>query len=400
MLYTDDEDKIFEYKHCLMFNGINVAFSEPDALSRCILVELLQIDEEKRKTEKEILEIFNGIRPYILGYIFDILAKAMTIKNKIKINRLPRMADSAVWGEAISISMGYKNGEFIRAYYNNIGFQNIEVVDSNPLAYAIKKFVENRKAIVKSDDLNITVPFYEGSPTTLLAELNQIAQDEQINTNQKDWPKDMRWLIRRIKTVQTSLQKSLGIRIEIDRDGKKNNSIVKIVQYDSNNSGKQMMTPEVKLLSPVFDKLTPGSCDFTPDKFTNPCTDSINFGDTGVTGDKNIPIVSRDKACNSDEEETMSNEKSVLIPFSNSDGLFRNCQNEQIPSNMDDSQQKNTNVDESYECYYCDTFPSNLSSDKVAYEKHITQIHPGALAYPSIADLNKNNIPPKGKKWE
>ena len=40
VLYTVDEDKIFEYKHCLMFNGINVAFSEPDVIDRSILMEL------------------------------------------------------------------------------------------------------------------------------------------------------------------------------------------------------------------------------------------------------------------------------------------------------------------------------------------------------------------------
>ncbi|HEY6536190.1 MAG TPA: hypothetical protein VIY08_10430 [Candidatus Nitrosocosmicus sp.] len=138
MLYTNDEDKIFEYKHCLNFNGINVAFSEPDVLDRSIIIELEEIDDENRRTEEKILNDFNALRPKLLGFIFDTLAKAITIKPSINIKKLPRMADFAIWGEAISRSLGYKENEFLEAYYNNIGFQNNEVIESNPLAFAIK----------------------------------------------------------------------------------------------------------------------------------------------------------------------------------------------------------------------------------------------------------------------
>ena len=133
-----------------MFNGINVAFSEPDVIDRSILIELPAIKEEDRRTENEILEEFYRLRPKILKQIFDILAKAITMKNDIKIKRKPRMADFAIWGEAISQAMGHKENEFLDAYYNNIRLQNAEVIDSNPVAFAIKKFVEN--VISANDD--------------------------------------------------------------------------------------------------------------------------------------------------------------------------------------------------------------------------------------------------------
>jgi len=34
------------------------------------------------------------------------------------------------------------------------------------------------------------------------------------------------------------------------------------------------------------------------------------------------------------------------------------------------------------------------------YETHVILSHDGKLAYPSIADLNKNNLKPQGKQWE
>ena len=80
MLYTNDEDKIFEYKHCLIFNGINIVFSEPDVIDRSIIIELEEIEDENRKTEKEILKEFDALRPKLLTFIFDILSKAIIIK--------------------------------------------------------------------------------------------------------------------------------------------------------------------------------------------------------------------------------------------------------------------------------------------------------------------------------
>ena len=53
------------------------------------------------------------------------------------------MADFAVWGEAIARAIGYKPMEFVNAYYENIGRQNVEAIESNPLAQAIEKFVDS-----------------------------------------------------------------------------------------------------------------------------------------------------------------------------------------------------------------------------------------------------------------
>ncbi len=42
-LYTNDEDIIYNYKRCLMINGINNSLTEPDALDRSILTEFDRI---------------------------------------------------------------------------------------------------------------------------------------------------------------------------------------------------------------------------------------------------------------------------------------------------------------------------------------------------------------------
>jgi len=37
---------------------------------------------------------------------------------------------------------------------------------------------------------------------------------------------------------------------------------------------------------------------------------------------------------------------------------------------------------------------------KIEYEKHVVSNHAGMLAYPSIKDLERYNIKPKGYDWE
>ena len=52
------------------------------------------------------------------------------------------MADFAEWGEAIARALGYKPLEFMDAYFENIGEQNIEIIEANPFADAISKFID------------------------------------------------------------------------------------------------------------------------------------------------------------------------------------------------------------------------------------------------------------------
>ena len=209
-LYTDDDEIVYEYKRCLGFNGINISLSEPDALDRSMMIELDRISKENRKVESDIMAEFMQLRPQLLGLIFDILVKALQIKSTIKLNDLPRMADFALWGEAIAKAMGYKDLEFIQAYYENIGKQNIEAIENHPLGQTVVKFYEEEMQ-AKS------LMSWEGQPAKLLDELELVAQRHKVNTNHKSWPKEVRWLTRRLNQIRSNLLEGLGIEVQIKR---------------------------------------------------------------------------------------------------------------------------------------------------------------------------------------
>ena len=191
-LYTNDEDVIYSYKRCLIINGINNRLTEPDALDRSILTEFERIPDEHRKEESKVEAEFEEMKPKLLGYIFDVLVKSLQIKPAVELRNLPRMADFTVWGESIARSMGYEPMESVNAYYDNIGKQNIEVIEANPLAQAIEKFVDSCTQKKKK-------ACWQSSTSKVLQDLNKVAQRCGIDTSNKLWPKGANSLTKRLR---------------------------------------------------------------------------------------------------------------------------------------------------------------------------------------------------------
>jgi Bifunctional DNA primase/polymerase, N-terminal len=225
-LYSDDEDVIVNYKRCIIINGINNNLTEPDALDRSVLIELERIKSTSRKEQSRVEIEFEELRPKLLGYIFDILVKTLQIKPSLELSHLPRMADFAVWGEAVARAMDYKPMEFLDAYNRNIGKQNIEAIESNQLAQAIVKFVSSWY-----DEEKKTCWI---SPTSkVLENLNKTAQTYNIDTSNKEWPKASNSLTKRLRPLLSNLREGLGIHVVMGRittgsSKNKNTSIIRI----------------------------------------------------------------------------------------------------------------------------------------------------------------------------
>jgi hypothetical protein len=213
-LYSDDEDIVYDYKRCLGFNGINISLTEEDALDRSILIDLVRIPNDKRRLEAEILSKFEELKPGLLGYFFDVLSKSLKLKPEIVLADLPRMADFALWGEAIARAMGYKPLEFIEAYYDNIGKQNVEAIESHPLGQAIAKWVLGWGINAETSQEQT---FWQGSPRELLEILEPIATEQKIDTSHKNWPKAPNVISRRLNSIKSNLLEGLNIKVTIDR---------------------------------------------------------------------------------------------------------------------------------------------------------------------------------------
>jgi hypothetical protein len=221
-LFTDDEDIPYKYKKRMSFSGINIIFKEADALDRSIRFELERLDPKKKMTEEQIENELMQQIPQLLGYILDVLAKALDIKDSIVLEEKPRMVDFAVWGEAIARALGYEPLEFLNAYFENIGKQKIEILENDPFTEAISKFIDYDKQSWISQ-----LPIF-------IQNLKEYANEN--NTDSSGFPKRTQAISNRLRKAKTTLLEGLGIEVIVDRITKgignnkklKNTAIVKI----------------------------------------------------------------------------------------------------------------------------------------------------------------------------
>ena len=227
-LYTDSEDVIYEYKHCLSINGINVALIESDALDRALMIELTEIDDENRRKEEDILAEFERIKPKLLAYIFDILAKTMQIKQRVHLPKLKRMADFTEWGEAISRAMAYDDMSFVNAFHENRSKQNMIAVEESLVGSLLVIFWNDYKKEQNKESQN-EKPKFDGSPAELYSQLVDSAQSNDININNRQFPKTPAALVKKLNIIKPNLKEALNIVVEVKRD-ENNNSVITVYE--------------------------------------------------------------------------------------------------------------------------------------------------------------------------
>lgn len=223
-LHTDADDYIFNFRRCLTINGINNVVDRADLLDRSIMIEVLRVNEDMRRELQEVLDSFEKDRPIILGAIFDVLAKAKEIYPKVKLDKLPRMADFCRWGYAIAEAIEDGNGNlFLDEYKSNRKKQNEEAINADAVAYLIVDLMQDRGR-------------WEDRVSKLLVELKLLAETNGISGNAKVLPQSPSHLTRRLKAAKSNLE-SVGIEFSF-RDCDRG----RIVTLKNNN---------IRILAPV-----------------------------------------------------------------------------------------------------------------------------------------------------
>lgn len=166
-------------------------FTSQDAMTRLATQEFLEVDnsESNYVPESEIEEKFEKIRPKLLGCIFNILSRAIRIRENIRGKySLGRMADVLEWGEAISQTMGYKEGEFLNIFKLLTSIQQKYAAKSDPLIVAyMKLFYEIFEDEIKKFSSERIVGYKVFDYNSLQDKLTRIAEIEGYNHRQKQY---------------------------------------------------------------------------------------------------------------------------------------------------------------------------------------------------------------------
>ena len=210
-LYTDQEEVLFESTRPVLLNGIENVASRPDLADRAILLTLPPIGEARRRPETELWREFEIARPRILGALLDAAVHGLTARDGARFDRLPRMADFALWATACETAL-WPAGTFACAYAANRRTAIESIVEGDPVATCVRALMIDQNT-------------WTGSASDLLRLCAERARIDM--SSGKAWAKNPRALAGRLRRAQTFLR-TLGIEITFFREGRTGTRMIRV----------------------------------------------------------------------------------------------------------------------------------------------------------------------------
>ena len=210
-LYTDQDEVLFDAARPVILNGIEEIVTRPDLADRAVFLTLQPIPEEHRRAEQELWAAFDAARPRILGVLLDAIVVGLERLPKTRLEKLPRMADFALWATACEMAL-WPAGTFWTAYCGNRDEAVEGVIDADPIATAVRAVMATRTV-------------WTGTASDLLGAL--AAEVGERVASSKSWPDGPRALAGRLRRAATFLRK-IGIEIGFGREGRARTRTIKI----------------------------------------------------------------------------------------------------------------------------------------------------------------------------
>src|SRR5262249_10053817 len=139
-LFTDQDEILFAAARPIILNGIEEVITRPDLADRAILLMLAPIAERQRRPETALWQEFELARPRILGALLDAAAHGVRMLSQVRLRRLPRMADFALWATACE-SAFRPAGTFETAFHNNRRDAIENIIDADPVAAHVRELM-------------------------------------------------------------------------------------------------------------------------------------------------------------------------------------------------------------------------------------------------------------------
>jgi len=205
-LYSDDEEKLFCAKRPVIYNGIDKVATRSDLVDRGIDISLPVIPEERRCDESDLWRRFDEIRPGVLGALLDAVSGAIRNRPTVTLERMPRMADFAMWAVAAEPELGFAAGTFMAAYTGNQAEGFTAAIESSVIGLLILEMMEEHGE-------------WQGTAKDLLTLLDCEYTDEATR-RRREWPKAPRKLSCELRRLAPALRK-LGINVDFGRRTKR-----------------------------------------------------------------------------------------------------------------------------------------------------------------------------------
>ncbi len=209
-LFSDDDEIFLDAMRPVILNGITDVVVRGDLIDRCLFIHLPTIPEEKRLTQSEVRARFNAVRPKLLGALFDAVAAGLRVTPRVRPAALPRLADFAIFGEAVSRGLGKEPDLFLAEYNRNRQ-------DANESALADSLVAEAIRELVSGDGP------WSGTASELLATLVS-RRPSNPPSLEKSWPRTPRALSGNVRRLAPQLR-MVGVEVEFGKRGSRRRPI-------------------------------------------------------------------------------------------------------------------------------------------------------------------------------
>jgi hypothetical protein len=210
-LYTDQEEVLFESTRPILLNGIEDVVNRPDLGDRAIFLTLPPIGDAQRRSAAELWRDFEIAQPRILGALLDAAVHGLTAMAGLHYDRLPRMADFALWAAACETAL-WPAGTFASAYSANRRAAIESIMEADPIATCLRSIMADRTT-------------WTGSASDLLRLCAESARESPPGGIA--WAKNPRALAGRLRRAQTFLR-TLGIEITFSREGRMGRRMIRM----------------------------------------------------------------------------------------------------------------------------------------------------------------------------
>lgn len=195
----------------IILDGINDVVTRPDLADRSLFVTCDAITEERRRSEGLLWADFENAHAQIFGLLLDALSHGLRVLPETRLERLPRMADFAIWATACEGAF-WPKGTFSAAYRSNADEAVEKMIGSDLLASAVRQLAAKRKV-------------WTGTASELDSYLRAITGN--VDATPQGWPADPARVATRLRQLAPSLNK-VGIEVTFTKSGHSRTRLITI----------------------------------------------------------------------------------------------------------------------------------------------------------------------------
>lgn len=212
-LYSDSVMHTVNIHGAIIMTTIYSLLAYSDLMQRSIVIEMLALLGQSRRSESDILKDFEDDLPQIMAELFTLTSQILLHLPKVEATHSERMIDFVHWLAAMELVDGAPPGTYQAVYSEIVNQGQYDSLMNHVLAEAVIDFSQE----THEDQ-------WSGTPVELLTELDKFVNNRTKNSN--EWPRNAIALSKRLKPLQAGLL-SQGIEVAFSRGKKRTITIIK-----------------------------------------------------------------------------------------------------------------------------------------------------------------------------